>query len=407
MMRSMFSGISGLRNHQMRMDVIGNNIANVNTLAFKASRVTFQEVFSQTLRGASAPTDQRGGSDPIQIGLGMAVGSVDLISTPGNIQTTGLVTDLAIQGEGYFIVSDGGVRYYTRAGDFKRDANGSLVTSTGLKVQGWAASAGVFGPRTSDTLTELRIPIGQSIPAQASTVAHIGRNLDSNTAIGGTVVMPLEVYDSLGNMHSVTLTWTKTALNSWSWDATGANVVAGSAGTATFRPNGSLLESTGGPIRVDAPGATQVAVSLNLDSLTQSASESGVSTVEVTAVNGYRAGVLNGFTIDATGIIRGSYSNGINQPIGQVATAYFANPGALAKRGEGIYAASANTGQPQVGEPGTSGRGLVAPSSLEMSNIDLASEFTNLIITQRGFQANSRIITTSDEMLQELAALKR
>ncbi len=407
MMRSMFSGISGLKNHQLRMDVIGNNIANVNTLAFKSSRVTFQEVFNQTLQGASAPTTARGGTDPLQVGLGMSIGSIDMLGSPGSIQNTGLMTDMAIQGDGYFVVSDAEQKYYTRAGDFKRDANGYLVTAQGFKVMGWVATGGVFGTKNPENLTNLNIPIGQSMPACASSRVLFGRNLDCNAALGSVVSTPVDLYDSLGNLHSITVSFTKVDTNEWSWNATGAGVSGGDFGTIVFDPQGSFVSSTGGPVTIDVAGADSMVVALKFDAVTQSASSSGASTAEVISTDGYPAGQLTGFSIDPSGIITGSYSNGISQPLAQVALAYFANPGGLVKSGEGVYRDSPNSGVVQIGEPGTAGRGLIAPASLEMSNIDLASEFTNLIITQRGFQANSRIITTSDEMLQELANLKR
>ncbi|MDP2858207.1 MAG: flagellar hook protein FlgE [Bacillota bacterium] len=408
MMRSLFSGISGLRNHQTRMDVIGNNIANINTVAFKSSRVNFQEVFSQTLRGGSSPGEYAGGQDPMQIGLGMALGSIDSVNIPGNVQTTGLMTDMAIQGDGFFILSDGSGKYYSRAGDLRRDGQDYLVSVQGMRVKGWMAASGEFGTRNRETMTDLRIPMGKGIPAKPTEAAQFTRNLDSGAPVGTQVNVAFGAYDSLGNSHDVTVSFEKTAgLREWTWTATGAGVAPGSTGTIIFGPDGAFDSEDEGLITIAAPAAEDIVIDPQFDEMTQFSSPDGVSTAELSGSDGSGPGVLKSFTVDSQGVITGAYSNGANQPIAQVALAFFPNPAGLLKIGEGLSIETANAGLCRVDAPGSSGTGAIAPASLEMSNVDLAAEFTNMIITQRGFQASSRIITASDEMLQELANLKR
>jgi len=405
MMRSMFAGVSGLRNHQIRMDVIGNNIANVNTVGFKASRVTFQEVFSQVIRGASSPTETRGGSNPQQVGLGMSLSSIDALHTQGNLQSGGKMTDLAIQGNGFFVLERGGQTLYTRAGAFDVDGAGYLINpADGSRVMGWTATAGTLPLRDSSNLGAIRLAAGQTIAARPTNAIELAQNLDSSTAVAGTHVTPIDVYDSLGTKHDLLVTFTKTGPNAWSWSAAFGATVAGT-GTLTFAATGELTASTGGPINyTPAGGASAMSITPDFSALTQ---YDGQSTATVSSRNGYVMGSLESFTIDATGTVTGVFSNGETMILAQVAIAAFANPAGLISIGGGMYSASNNSGVRQLGQAGTGGRGSIAPNNLEMSNVDLSQEFTNMIVTQRGFQANSRIITTSDEMLQELVNLKR
>ena len=224
MMRSMFAGVSGLRNHQTRMDVIGNNIANVNTVGYKTSRVTFQDALSQTIRGATAPQGNRGGVNPQQVGLGVALSSIDVLHTPGNLQTTGVNTDLAIQGNGFFILGgEGNQRYYTRAGNFTMDTSGRLVYGNGLQLQGWMANdAGEI--QTGGNPQGITLPIGTTIDPQATSEITLTGNLNSSTPDNESFTRNLQVYDSLGNPHTIQIVFTKTAVGEWSWvaqDSTG------------------------------------------------------------------------------------------------------------------------------------------------------------------------------------------
>ncbi|MEW6723378.1 MAG: flagellar hook protein FlgE [Bacillota bacterium] len=407
MMRSLFAGVSGLRNHQIRMDVIGNNIANVNTMGFKAGRVSFQEVFNQTIRGASSALGNRGGTNPQQVGLGMNVGSIDTLQTQGNLQLTGKMTDMAIQGNGFFVLNSGAGLVYGRAGNFDLDANGWLTNpGNGMKVMGWMANTNGVLPVTDESnLSELRIPVGQPIAGKATTQVVYSQNLDSRTAAGSSWVTSVGVYDEKGATHAVTVTFTRTGTpNQWDWSASGTGVTG--SGIVTFNPDGSYASMTGGPIVVDltAEGTTDISFGLDLGRMTQGAEPSTASAVER---DGYPMGSLETFTIDASGTITGVFSNGLNQKLGQIAVCSFSNPGGLLRQGDNVYVESNNSGLRQIGQAGTGGRGIIAPGSLEMSNVDLSLQFTDMIITQRGFQANSRIITTSDEMLQELVNLKR
>ncbi len=416
MMRSLFSAVSGLRTHQMRMDIIGNNVANVNTPGFKSSRITFQEVFSQTLRGASSPsgddTSGRGGVNPLQVGLGVVTASIDTTHTPGNLQPTSRMTDVAIEGSGFFVVSEGDLQAFTRVGAFDTDGDGVLVDGEGRKVLGWVADSTGRLPtdKSADLLSPMRIAIGSNMPARATNLIEWEKNLDAQTLVGGAKSCPVTVFDSQGGTHAVTITFTKGSLpNEWTWTASGADNVAGS-GTLTFENDGTIAAATG-PDPSDPPGVTlspdgvdAIAIELGFGKVTQVA---GPSTIAAPSVNGCPTGTLESFTFDSTGTISGFYSNGQTITLGQLAIANFANPGGMLKMGKSLYRQSNNSGVPSIGEAGTSGRGTVAPSSLEMSNVDLAEEFTQMIITQRGFQANSRIITVADELLQELVNLKR
>jgi len=406
MMRSMFAGVSGLRNHQLKMDVIGNNIANVNTVGFKPSRVTFQEMFSQIIRGASAPSDDLGGTNPMQVGLGMSLASIDVMHVQGNLQMTGRATDMAVQGDGFFVVRDEGRRLFTRAGNFCLDGLGYLTSPNGLRVQGWVAQNGVFPVKDESNLSDIRILKGESIPAEATDEMTWGYNLDAGMAVGDSKSIPIKVFDSLGNVHTVTFTFTKNVAppdNEWTWNAEESGVPCGN-GTLTFATDGTLSAGGTGTIAFNPPGADPINIALDFSRVTQYAGDTTVSAIEV---DGYTTGSLTSYSIDARGIITGSYSNGISRELAQVALGLFSNPGGLLKVGDNLFEESNNSGAVRVGEPSTGGRGGVAPGNLEMSSVDLAREFTEMITTQRGFQVNSRVITTSDEMLQELVNLKR
>lgn len=692
MMRSLFAGVSGLRNHQTRMDVIGNNIANVNTVAYKASRVTFAEAFAQLLQGASRPPGDQGGINPIQIGLGSKIGSIDQNFSQGNLESTGLNTDLAIQGDGLFVLNDGSRSFYTRAGNFQLDANGKLVSpANGFKVQGINAdSSGNIS--TGSAITDIELPFGQKSPARPTSSVTLTGNLDarekplgtilatqgkvfgvegstsngtlgsdvsglyangatnssifgmvpdsttitvsdgtathtytyvkadtgvgtsdfhslkdlvaeinnnfttmvaaqnnttgaitftagaapiqlnvtsSNPALlkalgaangnlaaagvgttdqfshvavatdlasnlrdgagaslglvagdtiaidgnkGGTAVpsgslaiaagttygqvlaainttlgitnidgaaidpgtgamtitgdgglanglsgvnirsaaagatafnavfdsragnyverqaasdvthqAAITVYDSIGTPISLSMTFTKdpTAPNRWLWEASvpepGA-VTGGGSGFVTFDTDGRLetFAYSGGAnsLQFDPGSGATAPVDLRLDSgllgdingLSQFASPSNAV---ASAQDGYPMGNLQDFSVDSRGVITGYFTNGINQTLAQIALASFNNPSGLLRQGNNMYGESANSGNAIIGFSGTSNQSTITPGALESSNVDLSEEFTNMIIAQRGFQANARVITTADEMLTELVNLKR
>lgn len=416
MMRSLFSGVSGMRSNQTRMDVIANNIANVNTVAFKAGRATFKEAFSEILQSATRPQGDLGGLNPMQVGLGVEVGSIDTLYSQGTSQASSQETDLSIQGDSLFVVGRGDQQMYTRAGNFQFDADGHLVQQgTGLIVQGRMATNGVLG----GTIGDIQIPADLTSPASATDNVRIGGNLDASAAAGTVRDMSINVYDALGAKHELKLLFTKSATtpNSWDWSvdtsalsATEAASLSGNTGTVTFDGTGNMTAPTTAPVIGLTPdtGATAMAITVDFGSgmagLTQFSS---ASSAVVQDQNGFTMGTLETRTIDRTGRVIGGFTNGIVQPLAQLSLADFVNPAGLERQGENLYAASANSGEPVVGFAAEGSNSLIQSKSLEASNVDLAQEFTNMIIAQRGFQASSKIITTSDEMLNDVVSLKR
>jgi flagellar hook protein FlgE len=421
-LRSMFSAISGLRGHQIMMDVIGNNIANVNTVGFKSGRVNFQDILSQSIHGATAPQGGLASINPAQIGLGMTVAGIDVLQTQGNLQSTGKTTDMAIQGDGFFIMSDGSGTYYTRDGAFDIALDGSLANpASGMKVQGWQADA---SGRIDQTLpiTNITIPIGQRTTALATSGVTVSGNLDAGAADGTSVPTTMTVYDSLGISHSVKVTFTKTGANSWSWAAskdaadtgiTIAQVAADPLATPPVLPvnNGTLSYTTAGVVASSTgtlsftfpDGATATTPTIALDQMTQFSGQSQPAA----QTDGFTSGTLVTFAVGNAGEISGVYSNGQTQVLGQIALASFLNSAGLLRAGQNNFSATSASGAAAIGAAGTGGRGTVMTGALEMSNVDLATQFTGMITAERGFQANGRVITTSDEMLQELVNLKR
>jgi flagellar hook protein FlgE len=405
MLRSLFSGISGLRAHQTMLDVTGNNIANVNTAGFKSSQTQFQDTLSQVLTNAGAAQPGVGGTNPAQVGLGVRVAGVTTNFQQGSAQLTNRSTDMMINGDGFFTVRSGTEQLYTRAGSFNFDAMGQLVTAEGALVQGWAAGAdGTVD--TNSPLTDLRLPIATLMGARATTSSSFKGNLPSDATAGqaGPPAVPatvlnrtVEVYDAAGNARTVTLQFTKQATATGSQWALAAGDTAGASATGTVTFDGAGRLTSAGSIAVGG-------VTVDLSALTGFA---GITSVEAASQDGQEAGTLQSFSLNQDGTLMGSFSNGLKQAIGQIALASFANPTGLSKAGGSSYRTSVNSGEPMVGTAGTGGRGALSGGALEMSNVDLSSEFTNLIVAQRGFQANSRVITTSDELLQELVNLKR
>ncbi len=456
MMRSMYSAVSSLKAHQLKMDVIGNNIANVNTVGFKGSRVTFQEVFSQTLRGAGRPQEGgRGGTNPQQVGLGVGVSSMDTFHMRGSVETTGYNTDLMINGDGFFMVSDtsgGANKNYTRAGNFGLDTDGNLVTPDGYYVLGYQADEnGVL----TESLTGLKISKSLTSPPKATEKAIFEGNIDSNLAApvvgppaipGGKFQSVMKVHDTLGNAHNIEMTFERTG------NGTGTNAASIREFTAYVSKVGEVDTSAGSPKTIklyfnsagelcntdgtiiydadnplpsssitisdgtnpnDPPvfggtgtfkGAEALNIKLDFNSLKSYSKDSDAAALKI---DGYASGKLEDFTISANGEIEGVFSNGDVKLLGQVRLANFKNPAGLLKTGSNMYRETSNSGEAIMGSPGTGGFANLQPGALEMSNVDLSREFTDMIVTQRGFQANSRIITTSDEMLQEIVNIKR
>ncbi|MBW3657873.1 MAG: flagellar hook protein FlgE [Actinobacteria bacterium] len=418
MLRSMFAAVSGLRAHQTMMDVVGNNIANVNTTGFKSSRATFQEALNQTLRGASGTGPATAGTNAMQIGLGSQIASIDGVFTQGSTQMTGRTGDLAIQGEGFFVVGQGNERSYTRAGGFGFDESGYLATPGGARLQGWMADQATGAINTNGAITAIQLPMGQTIAPKATDRVELLGNLPADASAGDAAATPpvpadvfntsITVYDSKGEPHDIAISMTKDAAdNTWSFQPSVNGTDVGAAQTVTFNADGTL----NGPGSFTLEGvdfgngsATDQDITIDLGGLVQFG---GSATAEARSQTGSAMGFLRSFEFGADGTVTGRFSNGQTKLLGMVAIATFNNPAGLVREGESLFTVSANSGEPIVGRPGAGDAGSLAPGSLEMSNVDLAQEFTNLIIAQRGFQANSRGITASDELLQELVNLKR
>lgn len=463
MMRSLYSGVSGLQNHQTRMDVIGNNISNVNTTGFKRGRVNFQDMISQQVGGAAKPTEELGGVNPKDVGLGMTIATIEQVFSQGNLQTTGVSTDVAIQGNGFFILKDGDESFYTRNGQFGLDSNGTLVNpANGQRVQGWMARDlnGEQIVQTAATPTDLVVPVGSKDPAKATENVLFACNLNKNTPeilegasesdiAKGTWGTEQKIYDSFGKEHLLSVSFTKVPGVANSWQAT-VNVDADNAdftqtrvglGTTdgvqnTFIVNfdnygqlASVEDSSGNISNQEGEIILQTSFtvpeanadengnphrqtfSINLgtigsmkNTITQSASP---SSTKAYSQDGYKLGYLDNFKIDSSGTITGVYSNGTNRVIGQLALATFANDRGLEKAGNNTYVETNNSGQANIGESGIAGKGSLLAGALEMSNVDLSEQMTDMIVTQRGFQSNAKTIQTADTLLETVLSLKR
>lgn len=390
MLRSLYSGISGLRAHQTMLDVTGNNIANVNTTAFKASATQFQDTLSQLSKGAAAPTDAAGGSNPAQVGLGVQVAGISTNFAQGSSQTTGKASDMLISGDGFFVTEEGGETVYSRAGSFDFDSAGRLVTPSGAVVQGWGAADGVVNE--GSPVGDLALPANSVIAGEETGKITMTGTLPSDAVGGFTVLRDVKVYDASGAARTLTVTFTK--------DAAGKNWTVSGTDGATSGPTPLSVDQDG------VAGANSFAIggiTVDLSGLTAMA---GINTV-ASAQDGSAAGALESYSFGPDGTLVGLFSNGEQKALGRIALATFTNPGGLEKTGSNGYRATFNSGTPELGAPGSTGLGSLTGGALEMSNVDLSQEFTNLIVAQRGFQANARIITTSDEVLQELTNLKR
>ncbi len=470
MMRALFTGVSGLRVHQTKMDVIGNNIANVNTLGFKSSRATFEEVFSQKISGASAANEaaNRGGINPLQVGLGVNLASIDRKMTQGAAQRTDNPLDAMIQGDGFFVVGDTSGQYLTRAGNFKFDASGNLNLN-GMKVYGWDAKLNEATKEyeiDKKAVTPITIKEeNEYMEPEPTTQVNFSGNLQTSVDGLKGVERDMTFYDSLGNDYSlpVVFKYDKEGMeppgprSDWSYsikrDNTGNTVAymngdrkkpvqlnfsATQGDTTNWEPLGWISFNTKGTMMglgvgegalmppAGAPEArTQVELFVNVlegSPLTPNATigkggtgsivldftgltqfENEVTSAKPTTVDGNIPGRLQDISFDNTGRLVGRYSNSQTKPIGQIALAEVKNPAGLESIGDGLFAATSNSGT----FDGVGIQGNIITGALEMSNVDLGSEFTEMITTQRGYQANSKTITTADDMLQEAVQLKR
>lgn len=434
---AMNSGISGLQAFSNSMSVIGNNLANTNTTGYKASRTLFSDLIPDNVFGTGGVS---------QIGRGATLSKVDNIFSQGSIESTNSITDLAIEGPGFFIVQAPGnqTSYYTRAGAFLLNGEGQLVSPEGYVVQGFQRLGdGNF----SDFVSDIQINTRSFVEAEATSQVNLTTNLNSQSEIktwdindpSGTSNFSITslVYDSLGDTHLVTTYFTKTDINTWEYHQTtpaadvdtdgdtmndDETIVQVGNGSFEFDENGiltSITNSGGTTIHAGDTGWPKISIDTgNLDwingssatnsiefvmNLTQFATDSVVVTQES---NGYASGNLSSIAIDNNGLITGVYSNGQTKDLAKLALAKFSNNNGLAKIGKNLFEATGASGPPDIGTAG-SGVGKIFSYALEKSTVDIAEEFAKMIITQRSFQANSKTITTTDEMLNEVINLKR
>ena len=415
---SFSAGLSGLNANATYLSVIGNNLANINTVGFKASTVTFQDLVSQTVGGSSA--------NPMQVGLGVTTGSISPVFSQGAIENTREATNVAIQGNGFFVVRGPGGNSYTRVGNFTFNSEGKLVSPDGQFVQGFTTINATTGAVvTTGAPGDVTVPPGVLRAPVATTRIGTQTNLDASAAIGATHTAAVQIYDSLGQPHIATILYTKSAANSWTYevtvpstDATGtAGTTAGTirlgTGTATFNGTGQLT-APAADVTLSAPttwvnGATPNAITWDLydgttASLTGYTAQSTNSSIDQ---NGAPAGQIDNLSIAADGTIMATFGAGQTVAVGQLALASFNNPKGLIKLGSSRYGESQSAGIANVGIAGTGGRGTLIGSALEGSNVDIAQEFTAMILAQRGYQANSKTITVSDELLVDTLSLKR
>lgn len=427
MMRALYSGVAGLRVHQTKMDVIGNNIANVNTVGFKGSRATFSELFYQTTQAAAGPDEETntGGQNAKQIGLGSALSSIDVdVTSEGGTQTTNRPFDLKVNGDAFFIVQSGGANCFTKAGNFRTDEAGNLVTETGGHVMGYTAAY----PGAELQTDELR-PLSvygenytNSDPEATSQVSFFGNinAQDANFANGNPVTRYLYVYDNLGYQYGVQIQISKTDDNNYSVAANGvysgtqlvSELSANLSGELAFDPQTGKLETTVMDLSITGKESFTVEqIKVDFSKVTNYGTETTLDCQKGGydgAGSGKQVGTMTSVGINSAGEIVAAYDNGDNEVIGQLAVTTFVNPSGLEKIGNNMFQATLNSGEfTGLGETIVATGGTISSGVLEMSNVDLAAEFTDMIVTQRGFQANSRIITTSDSMIEELLSLKR
>lgn len=432
MLTSMYTAVSGMNANGTSLSVISDNIANLNTVGFKSSRVAFGDVLNQSITGVAGSS---------QIGRGVQVLNVSPLFTQGSFESTANGLDLSVDGEGFFMVNDGASRYYTRAGNFSINKDGSIVNPDNLMLQGYLADA---SGTITGTLGNLQIATRQS-PANMTSTSEVALNLDANAVIP-TAPFTLDgngdginndpgnfnfsstvnVYDSQGGVHAVTMYFVKTAANAWTAHyvhqdpAAPTSLVDAGTQALTFNANGSLANDNSGAAinfnfgaAVTSPqginfnfgtGTAEAVAGTGLEMSTQFASAFSVMNLNQ---NGYASGSLKGVSVSEAGVITGVFTNGQTRAVGQVALSRFISPTSLTKLGRNLFGESFDSGQPIVGQANTSGIGKIASNSLELSNVDLAEEFVKMITAQRGFQANSRVITTTDELMNELVNLKR
>lgn len=419
-MASFFIPLTGLEADSTALNTIANDLANMNTTAFKGQAVNFADLFYQQIGSA-------GSGDPIQVGAGVGVSNIETTFEQGSINSTGNATDVALNGNGFFVIQEGGVQEFTRDGNFSLDSNGNLITSGGASVLGYPAVNGVVN--TNAPLTAINIPVGTVEQPQATTTLNMTANLDATSTTGTTFPAQITVYDSLGVSHVATVTYAQTGVNTWSYSVAlpagdfTSGVSTPVTGTLNFDSSGNLVsvkQGAGattpvgtGPGQVSSialaftglkDGASNLAMNWNLlgsggtPSISQVAAASAVS---ATSQNGYASGEYQSFNIASDGTVTATYSNGQQQAIGQLALANAPNLQGLELLGNGDYAATLASGTPSIAASGTNGLGTLEDGALEQSNVNISAEFSDLIIAQRAFEADSKTVTTFDTVTQD------
>jgi len=412
---SFSSALSALNAMATAIDVVGNNLANLNTTGFKNSSVAFRDLVTQSMGSGLGET---------QVGFGTAQPMTFRDFTQGSVQTSSGLLDAAIQGDGFFVLQgSGGQQLYTRAGNFVTDKNGVLLTSTGLHVQGWTAINAATGQvDTTGAIGDIVVPVGTLQKPKVTTDFTVDMNLNASATADATSLFtqPMQVYDSLGNSHVLTLNFQKAGANQWNYSVTipGEDVSGGTAGTPfdigatgtlTFDNNGKLTDPPAGtPIALTISGLADGAADMNItwDPYTAAGASritqyGQPSASAASSQNGSGAAQLNKVSLATGGGILAVYSNGDQVVVGQLALANVRNPDSLLAMGDNNFALSARTSTPVVGTPGTGGRGSVEGGALEASTVDVAREFTSLIVYQRGYEANSRVVNTQDQLSQD------
>ncbi len=408
-MPSFSIALSGLQADSVALNTIGNNLANLNTTAFKKKSTSFEDLFYQQI-GTS------GANEALQVGVGTKVSGTSTNFQQGSLSSTGNATDMALSGNGHFVVQQGGVQSLTRSGNFQLDSFGNLQTMNGEQVLGYGTMNGVASGNTA--LGALQLPIGQTEAAKATQNFSLTANLNAAAAVGTTYSTPVTSYDSLGQSHIATVNYTKTASNTWNYavtlpngDATGAS---GNTGTLTFDSAGKILTPASNVSGIQFTGMSNGSSDLSLTWSLRDALGNGTisqstaaSSSTATSQDGFESGVYQSFTVDSAGIISAAFSNGHVAQIGQLAVASVSNQEGLVMTGNNNYRTTAASGLASIGVAGAGGRGAIEDDSLEQSNVDIATEFSNLIVAQRSFEANSKTVTTFDQITQDTISMLR
>jgi flagellar hook protein FlgE len=420
-MASFFIPLTGLESDSTALNTIANDLSNMNTTAFKGQSTNFSDLFYQQI-GAT------GSGDPIELGAGVKVASNETVYSQGSINATGNSTDVAINGNGFFVVDPtSGGQEFTRAGDFSLTSTGALVTSGGAAVMGYPAVNGVVN--TNAPLSAINIPVGQVEQPKATTSMNMTLNIDSASPANSVFPTDITVYDSLGDPHTASITYTQTATNTWGYSVAlpaadfSNGVSTPVTGTMTFDQNGNLstITPTGGVATTVGTGAGDVSsIPLAFNGLTDKAANLAISwnllgpagtptisqvdtasAVSATTQDGYSSGQYQSFTVGSDGTVTATFSNGQKLNVGQLALGNVTNLQGLQLLGDGDYAATLASGTPAIAPSGTDGLGTLQGGALEGSNVNISSEFSDLIIAQRGFEANSKTVTTFDTITQE------